>query len=88
MQLYLRLGLDADGSVMHPILVTVTVAQPNMCRHLYNQLLFELYGVPSVGYGIDSLFSLHYNIPDIKDALVLSLGRLFELQSKNNSENL
>ena len=57
-------------------------------RHLYNQLIFELYGVPSVGYGIDSLFSLHYNIPDIKDALVLSLGRLFELQSKNNSENL
>ena len=69
-----RLGLDTEGCVPHPILATETVAQPNMSRHLHNQLLFELYNVPSVGYGIDSLFSLEYNTSNVKDALVLSLG--------------
>ena len=29
-----------------------------------SELLFECYNVPSVAYGIDSLFSLYNNIPD------------------------
>ena len=69
-----HLSIDTCGEVQHPVLMTETVAQPNTCRHLYNQLFFELYNVPSVGYGIDSLFSLRYNQPDVRDALILSLG--------------
>jgi len=28
-----------------------------------SELLFECYNVPSVAYGIDSLFSLYHNFP-------------------------
>ena len=38
------------------------------------ELLFECYQVPSVLFGIDSLFSLFYNQPDIQNCLVISLG--------------
>ena len=34
-----------------------------------NEVLFELYNVPSVGYGIDSLFSLQHNCTTVQDAL-------------------
>lgn len=38
------------------------------------ELLFEGYGVPSVAYGVDSLFSLYANSPspDVIDGLVVS----------------
>ena len=71
---FAHLGLDTEGEVQHPVLVTEAVAQPNSCRQLYNQLLFELYNVPAAGYGIDSLFSLGHNMAGVRDALVLSLG--------------
>lgn len=38
------------------------------------ELLFECYQVPSVLFGVDSLFSLFYNQPDIQNCLVISLG--------------
>lgn len=41
-----------------------------------SELLFECYGVPSVAYGIDALFSAHYNfgIKEGTDALIISSG--------------
>ena len=42
-----------------------------------SELLFECYGVPSVAYGIDALFSAHHNIgieSGITDALIVSSG--------------
>ena len=58
----------------HPVLLTETVAQPNASRHLSSQLLFELYGVPSLTYGVDCLHSLAANQPAAAAALVVSLG--------------
>ena len=34
-----------------------------------NEVLFELYNVPSVGYGIDCLYSLQHNSTAVQDAL-------------------
>ena len=40
-----------------------------------SELLFESYQVPSVTYGIDSLFSLYANGPErVKDGIVMSAG--------------
>jgi actin-related protein 5 len=40
-----------------------------------SELLFESYQVPSVTYGIDSLFSLYANGPEkSKDGIVVSAG--------------
>ena len=39
-----------------------------------SELLFEGYGVPSVVYGIDALFSAHHNLGGCEDALVVSAG--------------
>jgi actin-related protein len=41
--------------------MTEAVCAPNRSRALVSELLFEQYNVPSVCYGIDSLFSLHYH---------------------------
>lgn len=38
-----------------------------------SELLFEGYGVPSIAYGIDSLYSFHANAPSpAADGLVIS----------------
>lgn len=43
-----------------------------------SELLFECYGVPSVAYGVDALFSAHHNFSlegcDLLDALIVSSG--------------
>ena len=36
---------------------------------MVNQLMFELYGIPSISYGIDALFSLQVNQSQAEDAL-------------------
>lgn len=69
-----HLCIDTLEAVEHPVFVTEAPGQPNMSRHLYNQLLFELYSVPGVGYGVDSLLSLGHNLPGVEDALLVSLG--------------
>ncbi|KJE97448.1 hypothetical protein CAOG_007306 [Capsaspora owczarzaki ATCC 30864] len=49
------------GRIDHPIVMTETMCNPNSQRAFMNELLFECYNVPAVSYGVDSLFSLHYN---------------------------
>jgi actin-related protein 5 len=44
---------------LKPVYMTEAVLNPT--RYLSNEILFELFNVPSVGYGIDSLFSAYYN---------------------------
>lgn len=39
-----------------------------------SELLFESYDVPSIGYGVDALFSFHQNHPSKSDGLIISLG--------------
>ncbi|XP_067058147.1 actin-related protein 5-like [Acropora muricata] len=69
-----HLGINTPGRVNHPIVLTEPVCNPNYCRQAMSELLFECYNVPSVAYGIDSLFSLYNNIPnsDKTTALIVS----------------
>ncbi|KAJ7377830.1 Actin- protein 5, partial [Desmophyllum pertusum] len=74
--IFSHLGINTPGSVNHPIVLTEPVCNPNYSRQSMSELLFECYNVPSVAYGIDSLFSLYHNFPnsDKTTALVVSSG--------------
>ncbi|GLH02555.1 Actin-related protein 5 [Gryllus bimaculatus] len=67
-----HLGIDTEGSVNHPMVVTEAFLNPNYSRHLMSELLFECYGVPSVCYGVDALFSFQHNHPNCKTALIVN----------------
>ncbi|KEZ41117.1 Actin-like protein arp5 [Scedosporium apiospermum] len=59
---FLKLGMNGvDGAIDMPILMTEAVANLPYSRKTMTEILFECYGVPSVTYGIDSLFSYNYN---------------------------
>ncbi|KAL9988638.1 hypothetical protein ACROYT_G003104 [Oculina patagonica] len=74
--IFSHLGINTPGSVNHPIVLTEPVCNPNYCRQSMSELLFECYNVPSIAYGIDSLFSLYHNFPnaDKTTSLVVSSG--------------
>ena len=57
-----------DSNVNHPILITEPFANLNFSRKNITELLFEAYGVPSICYGIDMLFSLYYNDSEFKNS--------------------
>lgn len=48
------------SSVPHPIIMTERLASPLYSRSITSELLFEAYGVPSVTYGVDSLFAFEH----------------------------
>ncbi|XP_062510427.1 actin-related protein 5-like isoform X2 [Corticium candelabrum] len=72
--IFSHLGIYTSGHVDHPIVITEPVCNPNYCRNLMSELLFECYHVPSVAYGIDGLFSLYYNQSQSRNALVINSG--------------
>ncbi|KXJ07690.1 Actin-related protein 5 [Exaiptasia diaphana] len=49
-----HLSINTPGAVNHPIVMTEPVCNPNYCRQLMSELLFECYHVPSIAYGIDT----------------------------------
>ena len=55
------LGIDVSGKVPHSVVLTEPVCNPNYSRGRMSEMLFELYHVPRVAYGVDSLFSLYRN---------------------------
>ncbi|XP_048245169.1 actin-related protein 5-like isoform X1 [Haliotis rufescens] len=61
--IFTHLGINTEGKVDHPIVLTEPVCNPNYCRQQMSELMFECYHVPQVAYGIDSLFSLYKNKP-------------------------
>ena len=69
-----RLGISSqNGAVEHPVVMTEALCNPGFCRGLTSELLFEAYGVPSVSYGVDSLFAAYAN--DVgSESLVVSSG--------------
>ncbi|KAG0227057.1 Nuclear actin-protein involved in chromatin remodeling [Actinomortierella wolfii] len=72
--IFVKLGIDTE-SIQHPMVVTEAVCVPAYNRNLMSELLFECYQVPSVTYGVDSLFSLYANGPErSKDGIVVSAG--------------
>ncbi|XP_014206962.1 actin-related protein 5 [Copidosoma floridanum] len=71
--IFSHLSIDTEGCVNHPIILTEALLNPNYCRNLMSELLFECYCVPSVAYGVDSLFSYQHNNCQ-SDGLIISLG--------------
>lgn len=68
-QTFLELGLGLQGPsfqrpashrVPYPVFMTETLANPNGARRMMNELLFEAYGVPAVGYGVDFLLGANF----------------------------
>jgi actin-related protein len=47
--------------VQHPVLMTECLLNPLYARQKMAELLFEVYGVPSVAFGTDAMFSHLYN---------------------------
>ncbi|XP_011299255.1 actin-related protein 5 [Fopius arisanus] len=70
---FTHMGIDTEGSVDHPIILTEAFLNPNYSRNLMAELLFECYNVPSIAYGVDCLLSYkHNNCPS--DGLIVSFG--------------
>ncbi|KAJ1959269.1 Nuclear actin-protein involved in chromatin remodeling [Dispira parvispora] len=66
----LQLGIQSE-SIDHPVVMTEPLCVPGYHRQLVSELLFEGYGVPSVAYGVDSLFSYYENHGGLDHAGVL-----------------
>ncbi|KAI5066241.1 hypothetical protein GOP47_0018865 [Adiantum capillus-veneris] len=55
-----RMGVDGD-EIEHPVLLTECPCNPLYSRSKMAELLFETYGIPSLGLGIDGVFSYLQN---------------------------
>ncbi|KAG0040371.1 Nuclear actin-protein involved in chromatin remodeling [Podila clonocystis] len=72
--IFIKMGIDAD-KIDHALVMTEPVCVPLYNRNLMSELLFESYQVPSVTYGVDSLFSMYANGPErSQDGIVVSAG--------------
>jgi len=58
---FIKLGVDGDGGIERPVVITEPVANLTYTRRMMSEVLFEAYGATSVSYGLDSLFSYRYN---------------------------
>ncbi|XP_061536995.1 actin-related protein 5 [Phycodurus eques] len=57
---FTHLGVTSEGGrVEHPLVLTEAPCNPQHCRQMMSELLFECYGVPHVSYGVDALYSFH-----------------------------
>ena len=60
--IFAKLGVDGrSGGVDRPVVMTEPLANLAYTRKVMSEILYELYNVPSVAYGVDSLFSYRYN---------------------------
>ncbi|ODV59431.1 actin-related protein ARP5 [Ascoidea rubescens DSM 1968] len=67
-----HIGVDSDGFVDNPIVMSELLGAPSQQRKNMLQLLFEAYRVPKVTFGIDDLFSYYQN--NGKNGLVIGAG--------------
>ena len=58
--IFSRVGVDADR-VQTPVLITEALCNPPSSRVSMSELLFEVYRVPKIAFGVDCLFSYRYN---------------------------
>ena len=71
-----------DSNINHPVLITEPICNLSFSRKCMTELMFELYGVPSLTYGIDMLYSYYYNnYNQIKNTY--SLGNCLIISSSN-----
>ena len=77
------LSVGTQGGVEHPLAVTEPLCNPNHCRALSSELLFECYSVPSVCYGLAPLWALSHHLSPqqqpLSSHLVVSLGHTYTL---------
>ena len=73
-----RLGINSDGCISHPLLITEPIANPAYSRKNMSELLFEAYNVSKLAYGIDCLFSKYYNIDQIMSDTFLIISSGFQ----------
>lgn len=60
--IFIKLGIDGrNGEIDRPVVMTEPLANLPYTRRVMSEILYELYAVPSVAYGVDSLFSYSYN---------------------------
>jgi len=60
--IFVKLGIDGKyGIVDRPVVMTEPLANLSYTRKVMSEILYELYSVPSVAYGVDSLFSFRHN---------------------------
>ncbi|ORX85405.1 actin-like ATPase domain-containing protein [Anaeromyces robustus] len=70
--IFLKLGINTN--IENPIVMTETLCNPNYSRKLVSELMFECYNVPSICYGIDSLFSYYQNNDSFDNGIIISSG--------------
>ncbi|XP_039283759.1 actin-related protein 5 isoform X1 [Nilaparvata lugens] len=70
--IFSHLGIDTEGRVGHPIVITEPYLNPNYSRALMSELLFECYQVPGVCYAVDALCGFQGG--DHTEGLVVVLG--------------
>ncbi|GJE94232.1 actin-like protein Arp5 [Phanerochaete sordida] len=76
---FIHLGIDTP-TIEHPVFMTERLASPLHSRGLTSELLFELYSVPSLAFGVDSVMSFYHNnlptppIPFTSDGVVVSFN--------------
>ncbi|KAJ2183205.1 Nuclear actin-protein involved in chromatin remodeling [Coemansia sp. RSA 551] len=64
-----------DDKLDQPIVMTEAVCTPYSSRRNMSELLFECYNIPSVSYGIDSVWSYYKNTGSLStDGLVIGSG--------------
>ncbi|QLG72535.1 hypothetical protein HG535_0D02430 [Zygotorulaspora mrakii] len=69
-----HLGVQGDGGVSNPLLLTERMATIQSQRTNWYQLLFECFDVPGVAFGIDALFSYYGNNSSNSTGLVIGCG--------------
>ncbi|XP_005990468.1 actin-related protein 5 [Latimeria chalumnae] len=74
--IFQQLGVNSQGCVDHPVVLTEPPCNPLYCRQMMSELLFECYHVPKVSYGIDSLYSFYQNKKEDSpsNGLIISSG--------------
>ncbi|XP_064632703.1 actin-related protein 5-like [Lineus longissimus] len=74
--IFQKLGINSEGGIQHPMVLTEPPLNPNYCRQQMSELLFECYHVPQIAYGVDAMFSFYNNYENSgeMDGLVLSCG--------------
>lgn len=52
---YCFFNMGIREGVDYPIMLTEPLCNPNKCRSITSELLFECYGVPEICYAVDLL---------------------------------
>ncbi|XP_058056079.1 actin-related protein 5 [Anopheles bellator] len=71
--IFTKLGISSENAVQHRVMMTECLFNPNYCRSLMSELLFECYAIPGLAYGVDCLFSYNVN-QGAKHGLIIATG--------------